>query len=29
MCTGGILFAKINRVVWLLNDDLDLAGFKR
>lgn len=29
MCTGGILFAKIKRVVWLLNDDLGFGGFKK
>ena len=29
MCTGGILFAKIQRVVWLLNDDLGFGGYKR
>ncbi|WP_339253640.1 nucleoside deaminase [Sporosarcina sp. FSL W8-0480] len=27
MCTGGILFAKIQRVVWLLNDDKGFGGF--
>ncbi|NME05570.1 nucleoside deaminase [Psychrobacillus sp. BL-248-WT-3] len=29
MCTGGILFAKIQRVVWLLNDDHGFGGYKR
>ncbi|WP_432361578.1 nucleoside deaminase [Sporosarcina sp. UB5] len=29
MCTGGILFAKIQRVVWLLNDDLGFGGFQK
>ncbi|MDM5239698.1 nucleoside deaminase [Bacillus cereus] len=29
MCTGGILFAKIQRVVWLLNDDLGFGGYKK
>ena len=29
MCTGGILFAKIKRVVWLLNDDLGFGGYKK
>jgi tRNA(adenine34) deaminase len=29
MCTGGILFAKIQRVVWLLNDDLGFGGFHK
>ncbi|MEK4243838.1 nucleoside deaminase [Psychrobacillus sp. FSL K6-2684] len=29
MCTGGILFAKIQRVVWLLNDDEGFGGYKR
>ena len=28
-CTGGILFAKIQRVVWLLNDDLGFGGYKK
>jgi|SRR5690625_1374885 len=27
MCTGGILFAKIKKVVWLLNDDIGFGGF--
>ena len=29
MCTGGILFAKIKRVVWLLNDDEGFGGFQK
>ena len=29
MCTGGILFAKIQRVVWLLNDDQGFGGYKK
>lgn len=29
MCTGGILFAKIQRVVWLLNDDPGFGGYKK
>lgn len=29
MCTGGILFAKIKRVVWLLNDDIGFGGYKK
>ncbi|MCA1063826.1 nucleoside deaminase [Rossellomorea sp. AcN35-11] len=29
MCTGGILFAKIQRVVWLLNDDMGFGGYKK
>lgn len=29
MCTGGILFAKIKRVVWLLNDDKGFGGFQK
>lgn len=29
MCTGGILFAKIQRVVWVLNDDMGFGGYKR
>lgn len=29
MCTGAILFAKIQRVVWLLNDDRGFGGYKR
>ncbi len=29
MCTGAILFAKIQRVVWLLNDDLGFGGYKK
>ena len=29
MCTGGILFAKIKRVVWLLSDDLGFGGYKK
>lgn len=29
MCTGGILFAKIQRVVWLLNDDLGFGAFQK
>ena len=28
MCTGGILFAKIKRVVWLLNDDIGFGAFQ-
>ncbi|MFC5602650.1 nucleoside deaminase [Sporosarcina koreensis] len=29
MCTGGILLAKIQRVVWLLNDDLGFGAFQK
>ncbi|MGF3104660.1 nucleoside deaminase [Rossellomorea sp. DUT-2] len=29
MCTGGILFANIKKVVWLLNDDLGFGGYKK
>ena len=29
MCTGGILFAKIQRVVWLLNDDQGFGGYNK
>jgi len=29
MCTGGILFANIKRVVWLLNDELGFGGYKK
>ena len=29
MCTGGILFANIKRVVWLLNDDLGFGDYKK
>lgn len=29
MCTGGILFAKIRRIVWLLNDDLGFGAFQK
>ncbi|VDG96912.1 tRNA-specific adenosine deaminase [Lysinibacillus sphaericus] len=29
MCTGGILFAKIKKVVWLLNDDIGFGGYKK
>ncbi|WP_139185118.1 nucleoside deaminase [Psychrobacillus sp. OK028] len=29
MCTGGILFAKIQRVVWLLNDEPGFGGYKK
>lgn len=29
MCTGGILFANISRVVWLLNDDMGFGGYKK
>ncbi|WP_318617536.1 nucleoside deaminase [Sporosarcina sp. YIM B06819] len=29
MCTGGILFANIKRVIWLLNDDLGFGGYKK
>lgn len=29
MCTGGILFANIQRVVWLLNDDQGFGGYKK
>lgn len=29
MCTGGILFAKIQRVVWLLNDDMGFGGYQK
>ena len=29
MCTGGILFANIKRVVWLLNDDLGFGGYRK
>ena len=28
-CVQGILFAKIQRVVWLLNDDLGFGGYKK
>lgn len=29
MCTGGILFANIKKVVWLLNDDFGFGGYRR
>ncbi len=29
MCTGGILFANIKRVVWLLNDDTGFGGYRK
>ncbi|MGR3764156.1 nucleoside deaminase [Rossellomorea sp. NS-SX7] len=29
MCTGGILFANIKKVVWVLNDDLGFGGYKK
>ncbi|MFD3449473.1 nucleoside deaminase [Microbacteriaceae bacterium 4G12] len=29
MCTGGILFANIKRVVWLLNDDAGFGGYRK
>lgn len=29
MCTGGILFANIKRVVWLLNDDDGFGGYRK
>ncbi|MDX8342423.1 nucleoside deaminase [Rossellomorea sp. YZS02] len=29
MCTGGILFANIKRVVWLLNDSEGFGGYKK
>jgi len=29
MCTGGILFANIKKVVWLLNDDLGFGGYRK
>ncbi|WP_113971574.1 nucleoside deaminase [Rossellomorea aquimaris] len=29
MCTGGILFANIKKVVWLLNDDVGFGGYKK
>ncbi|QHE60551.1 nucleoside deaminase [Rossellomorea vietnamensis] len=29
MCTGGILFSKIRRVVWLVNDGAGFGGYKR
>jgi tRNA(adenine34) deaminase len=29
MCTGGILFANIKRVVWLLNDDEGFGGYRK
>ncbi|MBW3112292.1 nucleoside deaminase [Bacillus sp. MCCB 382] len=29
MCTGGILFANIKRVVWLLNDGEGFGGYKK
>lgn len=29
MCTGGILFSNISRVVWLLNDDMGFGGYKK
>ncbi|MCM3757134.1 nucleoside deaminase [Sporosarcina aquimarina] len=29
MCTGGILFAKIKKVVWLLNDDMGFGSFNK
>ncbi|GKV56447.1 tRNA-specific adenosine deaminase [Sporosarcina sp. NCCP-2222] len=29
MCTGGILFSKIKRVVWLLNDEKGFGGLRK
>ncbi|MCF6409636.1 hypothetical protein L1611_07825 [Alkalihalobacillus sp. EGI L200015] len=29
MCTGGILFANIKKVAWLLNDDLGFGGYQK
>lgn len=29
MCTGGILFANIKRVVWLLNEGIGFGGYKK
>ncbi|MBB4824831.1 tRNA(adenine34) deaminase [Sporosarcina luteola] len=29
MCTGGILFSKIKRVVWLLNDEMGFGGLRK
>ncbi|WP_144510219.1 nucleoside deaminase [Bacillus sp. FJAT-22090] len=29
MCTGGILFANIKRVVWLLNDEDGFGGYRK
>lgn len=29
MCTGGILFANFQRVVWLLNDDMGFGGYNK
>ncbi|RTR35324.1 nucleoside deaminase [Robertmurraya yapensis] len=29
MCTGGILFANIKKVVWLLNDDMGFGGYRK
>lgn len=29
MCTGGILFANIKKVVWLLNDDIGFGGYRK
>ncbi|WP_231893418.1 nucleoside deaminase [Rossellomorea aquimaris] len=29
MCTGGILFANIKKVVWILNDDIGFGGFNK
>lgn len=29
MCTGGILFSNIKRVIWLLNDDLGFGGYRK
>lgn len=29
MCTGGILFAKIKKVVWLLNDDTGFGSYNK
>ena len=29
MCTGGILFANIKKVVWVLNDDIGFGGYKK
>nr|WP_186577843.1 nucleoside deaminase [Aquibacillus kalidii] len=29
MCTGGILFANIKKVVWMINDDLGFGGYRK
>lgn len=29
MCTGGILFANIKKVVWVLNDEAGFGGYKK